>query len=306
MMETRQKKNKKLDDDLRKEEKNEARKELGIKIFKVISILILIVFGFISYMHYIGTKGIIVREYKVASNKLPSEMHGLKVVHFSDLNYLSTVGEKEVKSLVKKINEIRPDIVVFTGDLVSENIQLTDNDITFLTKQLKKINANVGLYAIKGDKDYKNEHYNEIMDETNFRIITSSYELIYYNGNTPILLTGCGSILNDDCDLGQTFSFNEMDNLYTISLIHETDIANTISSRYKPDIILAGHNLNGQIRLPFIGGLIKVPEGKKYMNPKYDLNNSTLFVSGGLGTDKMNYRLFNHPSINFYRLVKET
>ena len=306
MMETRQKKNKKLDDDLRKEEKNEARKELGIKIFKVISILILIVFGFISYMHYIGTKGIIVREYKVASNKLPSEMHGLKVVHFSDLNYLSTVGEKEVKSLVKKINEIRPDIVVFTGDLVSENIQLTDNDITFLTKQLKKINANVGLYAIKGDKDYKNEHYNEIMSETNFRIITSSYELIYYNGNTPILLTGCGSILNDDCDLGQAFSFNEMDNLYTISLIHETDIANTISSRYKPDIILAGHNLNGQIRLPFIGGLIKVPEGKKYMNPKYDLNNSTLFVSGGLGTDKMNYRLFNHPSINFYRLVKET
>lgn len=306
MMETRQKKNKKLDDDLRKEEKNEARKELVIKIFKVISIFILIVFGFISYMHYIGTKGIIVREYKVASNKLPSEMHGLKVVHFSDLNYLSTVGEKEVKSLVKKINEIRPDIVVFTGDLVSENIQLTDNDITFLTKQLKKINANVGLYAIKGDKDYKNEHYNEIMGETNFRIITSSYELIYYNGNIPILLTGCGSILNDDCDLGQAFSFNEMDNLYTISLIHETDIANTISSRYKPDIILAGHNLNGQIRLPFIGGLIKVPEGKKYMNPKYNLNNSTLFVSGGLGTDKMNYRLFNHPSINFYRLVKET
>ena len=306
MIETREKKNKKLDDDIKKEERHEIIKKRCFKILKIISICALTIICFILYMHYIGTKGIVVREYKVSTNKIDDAMHGLKIVHFSDLNYLSTIKEKEVKSLVKKINEIKPDIVLFTGDLIAEDAKLTENDIKFLIKELNSIDASIGIYAIKGDKDYKNKEYDKVISETNFTIINNSYELVYYNGNTPILLTGCGSILNDDCDLGQTFSFNEMDNLYTISLIHETDTANTIDARYKPDIILAGHNLNGQIRLPLIGGMIKVVEGKKFMDYKYNLSNSTLFVSGGLGTDKSGYRLFNHPSINFYRLVKET
>ena len=47
-------------------------------------------------------------------------------------------------------------------------------------------------------------------------------------------------------------------------------------------------------------------KGKKYLNSKYVFDNTTLFVSGGLGTNNSELRLFNHPSINFYRLVKET
>lgn len=305
-MMSREDKNKDLENDLRKEEKNEIRKKIIIKAFKIISLIILIILSIIFYMHYIGTKGLIVREYKVESNNLPVELHGLKVVQFSDLKYLSTVNEKEVKNLVNKINKIKPDIVIFNGDLFARNANITDNDVKFLTKELNKIDATIGLYAIKGDTDYKNKYYSKVMDNTNFKIINNTYELIYYKGNTPILLTGCGSILNNDCDLGQTFSFNEMDNLFTISLIHESDIATTISNRFKPSLILAGHNLNGQVRLPFVGGLIKSDEGKKYLDSKYELNSSTLYVSGGIGTSDNGYRLFNHPSINFFRLVRET
>ena len=305
MIERREDKNKDLENDLRKEEKNEARKNLGKKIFKFASIIILVIILLFMYMHYIGTSGLVVKEYKITSSNLPSELHGLKIVHFSDLNYLSTVGKNKVEKLIEKINEIKPDIVVFTGDLIAEGKELTDDDVNYLIEQLNKIEATIGLYAIKGDKDYNNSYYDKIIYETNFKIINNTYELIYYKGNTPILLTGSGSILNDDCDLGQTFSYNEMDNLYTISLIHEPDIADTINNRYKPDLILAGHNLNGQIRMPLIGGLIKADEGKKYVNSRYNLSNSTLFVSGGIGTNEKEFRLFNHPSINFYRLVKE-
>lgn len=304
--ETRENKNKELENDLRKEEKNEIRKKRLIKVFKTILLIILLILSIMFYMHYIGTKGLIVREYKIENDNLPNELHGLKVIQFSDLKYLSTVHEKEVKKLVNKINEIRPDIVIFNGDLFANNATITDNDVKFLITELNKINTTIGLYAIKGDMDYNNKYYNKVMDNTNFKIINNTYELIYYKGNTPILLTGCGSILNNDCDLGQTFSFNEIDNLFTISIIHETDIATTISNRYKPSLILAGHNLNGQVRLPLIGGLIKSNEGKKYLNNKYELTSSTLYVSGGIGTSDSGYRLFNHPSINFYRLVRKT
>lgn len=304
--ETRENKNKELENDLRKEEKNEIRKKRLKKIFKIILLIIIIILSFMFYMHYVGTKGLVVREYKVESDNLPEELHGLKVIQFSDLKYLSTVHEKEVKKLVNKINEIRPDVVIFNGDLFAENDNITDNDVKFLTKELNRINASIGLYAIKGDMDYKNKYYSKVMDNTKFKIINNTYELVYYKSNTPILLTGCGSILNNDCDLGQTFSFNEIDNLFTISIIHEADIASTISSRYKPSLILAGHNLNGQVRLPLIGGLIKSNEGKNYLNSKYELGGSTLYVSGGIGTSDSGYRLFNHPSINFYRLVRKT
>lgn len=302
---TRENKNKALENNLRKEERNEKRKKIGIMIFKFISIFTLLIIALVYYMHYVGTRGLVVKEYKIEASNIPNEMHGLKIIQFTDVNYKNSNDKGNIKKLVKKVNEIRPDIVVFNGDLVNSNEKLPDEDIKFITNQLNKIKATIGIYAIKGDKDYNNKYYDKIISETNINLINNSYELIYYKNNTPILLTGSGSILNDDCDLGQTFSFNEIENLYTISLIHEPDISSTISKQYKPDIIMAGHNLNGQIRLPFIGGLVKVTEGKKYMNEKYNFNNSTLFISGGIGTNESNYRLFNHPSINFYRLVKK-
>ena len=196
------------------------------------------------------------------------------------------IGEEDIESAE---NAMASAAGTFLKDILNKNLY----DVKFLTKELNRINASIGLYAIKGDMDYKNKYYSKVMDNTKFKIINNTYELVYYKSNTPILLTGCGSILNNDCDLGQTFSFNEIDNLFTISIIHEADIASTISSRYKP-------------RLPLIGGLIKSNEGKNYLNSKYELGGSTLYVSGGIGTSDSGYRLFNHPSINFYRLVRKT
>lgn len=298
----------------KKEELNEELDEeivekkhitIAKKILKIIFIFILIFIVSFMYMHYIGTSGLIVKEYKITSKKLPDSFHGIKIVHFSDLHYKNTINKKELKKLVNQINEIKPDIVVFTGDLISHNKDIEEKDIKDLIKYLNKINSTLGIYAIKGDEDY-NKNFDKIMEKTNIKVINNSYEVIYYESNTPILITGTGSILNNDCDLGSTYSYNEMDNLYTISLIHEADITEDIKDTYKPDLILAGHSSNGQIRLPFIGGLVKFEEGKKYVNPKYELGKSTLFISGGLGTSKYEFRLFNHPSINFYRLTKET
>ena len=305
MVETRQEKYKEIEENIRKEEKVKKIKGITKKVLKVFGIIFGIFVGLLIYMHYVGTAGIVVREYKVESKKLPSEMHGLKVVHFSDLNYLSTTNKKTLKKTVNKINELKPDIVVFTGNLVAKNVKLDDKDKKDLVKYLNMIDSKIGIYAIKGNNDY-NKQYDSIIGETNIKVINNSYEVIYYKGNIPILLTGCGSSNKNDCDLGETFSYNEMDNLYTISLIHEPDTAKEIVKKYKTDIILAGHSLNGQIRLPGIGGLIKVKGAKKYVNSKYEFKNTTLYVSGGLGTSGYKLRYFNHPSINFYRLVKET
>lgn len=303
---SRSEKNKKLDESLKKEEKAKQRQHIFYRVLKVISLVMLIFILMMLYMHFIGTKGLVVREYKIESKTLPESFHGFKVVHFSDLHYLTTINKKEVDSIVDKINELKPDLVVFTGDLIDKEKTPTEKELESLINSLNKIKATTGLYAIKGNHDYNNNYFEKVFSETEFKVLNNSYELIYYKGSTPILLTGVNSILENDCDINQAFSFENKDNLYTISLLHEPDVIDDIINNYKVDLALAGHSHNGQIRLPGIGAILSVPEGKKYLNKEYKINDTELYVSGGLGTSIYEFRFFNRPSINLYRLTKET
>ena len=65
---------------------------------------------------------------------------------------------------------------------------------------------------------------------------------------------------------------------------------------------MAGHSHNGQVRLPFIGAIVKNQGAKKYYNEYYKIKNTDLYISGGIGTSTLPFRLFNRPNINFYRL----
>lgn len=304
-MMSRSDKSEKLENELKQEEKKNKRNKKIKIILKITLILIIIFLSFISYMHFFGTKGLKVREYKIESTNLPDSFHGFKIVQFSDLHYLTTIKQKEVENLVNKINDLKPDIVVFTGDLIDETKNPTEEELNVLVNSLNKINATTGMYAIKGNHDYNNDYFEKVFNQTKFKILDNSYELIYYKGTTPILLTGTGSILHDDCDYNKAFSYSEIDNLYTISLIHEPDITDSIINKYHVDLILAGHTHNGQIRIPGIGAIMKVEEGKKYYNEKYTVNDTKLYISGGLGTSMYEFRLFTRPSINLYRLTKE-
>ena len=73
-----------------------------------------------------------------------------------------------------------------------------------------------------------------------------------------------------------------------------------IKNNYKPDLILAGHSLKGQIIIPFFGGLLKKDGANKYTSDYYKHNNTLMYVSGGIGTETISMRLFNTPEINLY------
>lgn len=305
-MTSRSEKSKQLEKQLEKEEKKEIKNKRIKKFIKVFLIIISIFLIFIAYMHFIGTKGLVVREYKIESKNLPESFHGFKIVHFSDLHYLTTINKKELDKIINKINLLKPDLVVFTGDLIDSQKKITDEDLNILTDNLNNIKVTTGMYAIKGNHDYINDNFEKVFNETSFKILNNSYELIYYKGTIPILLTGIGSSLKNDSDIDSAFSYSEMDNLYTISLLHEPDIIDSIKSKYQVNLALAGHSHNGQIRFPGIGSLLKVKNGKKYWNENYQISDTNLYISGGLGTSMYEFRFFTKPSINLYRLTKET
>ena len=65
------------------------------------------------------------------------------------------------------------------------------------------------------------------------------------------------------------------------------------------DLVLSGHAHGGQIRLPFIGGIVGPDQGlfPKYTNGLYTKNQTSIVVSRGLGNSLFPLRLFNKPEI---------
>ena len=264
-----------------------------------IFIYILLIIGLIIiYSRYIATTGIQIEEYSVINNKIPESFKGFKVVHFSDLKYGSTTDQKYLKKLVNKINELNPDIIIFTGDLISSNYKLTDNDKKSIIENLNKLDPKIDIYSIRGDNDI-NETYNSIITQTKIIEINNLNKLIYYKGDTPIMLIGLDDSINGNQSLDMAFNYEE-NNYYKILIAHEPDTYEKIKDK-NIDLFLAGHSLNGQVRLPFIGSIYTPTGAKKYYDSKYKIDNTEIYISNGLGTSKIPYRLNNRPSINLYR-----
>lgn len=264
-----------------------------------IFIYILLIIGLIIiYSRYIATTGIQIKEYSVINNKIPESFKGFKVVHFSDLKYGSTTDQKYLKKLVNKINELNPDIIIFTGDLISSNYKLTDNDKKSIIENLNKLDPKIDIYSIRGDNDI-NETYNSIITQTKIIEINNLNKLIYYKGDTPIMLIGLDDSINGNQSLDMAFNYEE-NNYYKILITHEPDTYEKIKDK-NIDLFLAGHSLNGQVRLPFIGSIYTPTGAKKYYDSKYKIDNTEIYISNGLGTSKIPYRLNNRPSINLYR-----
>lgn len=302
-MMSREEKNKEIQDELIWQERKEKYSKIIFQIIKIILVLLLIIFIFFLIIRYVGTSGLVVKEYAIYNNKVPSSFDGIKIIHFSDLHYGNVISKNETQKLVNKINKIKPDIIFFTGDLLDEEY-FNKEDKEFLISALNDLEANIGKYSIKGESD--KTIYTEIIGNTDFIELTDTYQLVYSNSTTPILISG---IDNEKENNEKSFAyFNEeekIDEIFHIVLSHEPDIIDEITTKYSPDLMLSGHSHNGQITLPYFGGLYKKEGATKYYEPYYQVGNTEIFISSGLGSSPYPYRLFNHPSINFYRLRKE-
>ncbi len=296
---------------MKKALEQEVKSSKSRKILKILFIILILIVIIFLYSRFIGTKGLLVKEYKIINDNFVDNFYGLKIVQISDLHYGDTTNEKDLKQIIEKINTLKPDIVFFTGDLYSNGLE--ENAKNELITNLKDIKVSIKKYAIKGNHD--DEAWDEVMKESNFVDLNNNIDVIYNNNASNILITGINT--NDDInesikkidELLKPYNNEEESNVmlkfsYKILLLHEPDkILDFDYSNY--DLILAGHSHNGQIRLPFIGALYTPDGSKKYYDEFYDLGNTKLYISSGIGTSKLKLRLFNRPSINLYRLTNK-
>ena len=92
-------------------------KKLLISIITILTLLL----STLVYSRFIGTIGLITNEIPLTTNNIKNSYNGLKIVHFSDIHYKKIITNKRVKQLINEINKIKPDIVLFTGDLLDKH-----------------------------------------------------------------------------------------------------------------------------------------------------------------------------------------
>ena len=264
----------------------------------LIAIIILLSFVLIDGF-FINPNGFKIVEKKIYVDNLPESFEDFKILQISDLLISNKKDINRLKNIKAKSNERKPDIIVFTGDLINSKNDLTDNDINDIIDILKSLECYLYKYSVIGDNDQKNfDLFNKIMNNSDFKILDNESTYLFYKDINPIKITGINTI-----DVKTVETNEELTPIFNLVLMHYPDYADNLS--FDNAIALSGHSLKGKMRIPFYGGIIKKDGAKKYIDDYYEIGTNKLYVSGGIGTENVKFRFNNKPEINFYRLEKK-
>ena len=92
-----------------------------------------------------------IKEVTIAGSNIPEAFDGYRIVHISDIHARSFIGrEKHLLRAVEKINILAPDMIAFTGDLIT----LSPDELDSHAPALSSLMAKDGVFAILGNHDY--------------------------------------------------------------------------------------------------------------------------------------------------------
>lgn len=98
-----------------------------------------------------GRQALRVNEVEIRTAALPAAFDGFRIVQFSDLHIGTLVRpEREMNRLVDTINALRPDLVVFSGDLVNVRSTELTSDVLAI---LGRLRAPYGVISTLGNHD---------------------------------------------------------------------------------------------------------------------------------------------------------
>lgn len=251
-------------------------------------------------------------EYIILSEKIEG---GVTVAQLSDLH------SKPFKKVLKKLDEIKPDIIAVTGDYINDKCKNKDKMLEFGKELLKR----APVFYITGNHERRLENFSELMKELSdlgFTVLLNDTAQIEINSSL-ITFLGLDENQADFKDYKArkkgTFKYKDMRpyfekldklNGYKIVLSHFPENFENVKennySQYDFDLQLSGHAHGGQFILPFIGPVYSPGQG---LFPKYAKGSfgerPRLIVSRGLGNAEFPLRLFNHPEINVIYLEKD-
>ena len=267
-----------------------------------IIVIICILLG-ISIFLYVQNNLIKITEVNITSSKIPSNFKGFKILQLSDLHNKEFGDKQDV--LIQKVNSINPDIIAITGDLIDSK----SYDVKISMDLIREVVKEYPVYFITGNHEKWSGKYNDLEKELKKHHVTvlRNEHVTIQKEEQKINLLGIddsefvtgkrdeGNVVKDEISKAK---FEMQMDTYNVLLPHRPEFL-TVYADEQIDLVLSGHAHGGQVRLPFIGGLVAPNQGlfPAYTAGLYEKQNTSMVVSRGLGNSIIPQRIFNRPEL---------
>ena len=266
-------------------------------------IALIVVLIFLLVLPFVSARVLRTDRVNLTSENLPVDIGHLRVVYLSDIHYGFFFSDSRVNSLVSAINSLKPDIVLFGGDIGD-----TPEDAVAFFRKLPSIHTRYAMLGVLGEHDHGED------DPTR----ASVCEAMRNAGVTPLVnevvpvRVGTSTIYVaglDDASVGRpdlsALSTSVSAEDYVIFMSHNPSVipdahrAEDRSGRLGWfDLALFGHTHGGQLR-PFTRLLdIAGDVDDHYLRGWLVENRADLLISDGVGTSVIPARLFCPPQIH--------
>lgn len=274
---------------------------------RIVITLFLVVFVYVGWKTYRDTTTIVTDQVTVPVKNLPESLQGFEIIHISDIQGDEYTGSEEIAGYINKVNEQEPDIIIFTGDLISYGTDFIKSSAV----EFGKAKAEHGIFAVVGDHDYwaGTENVEEALTEEQIPLLRDENYTVDVDSSSSITITGVTEVYSKDSDPEVVDSLTNSANDSDVKIFASHQIKDHIISSARENeyaMILAGHTHGGQIRVPFLGMSFSASEREtEYVSGPYQEAGLTIHVNNGLGFTLGPIRYNAPPTVTVITLEAE-
>ena len=250
-----------------------------------------------------GNTALELNKHVIKSSKLPREFVGFKIAQISDLHNAEMGDDSE--KLLAMIKEADPNIIAITGDMIDSRRMDIQVALDFAREAVKIAPC----YYVNGNHELRVLEYEELKEglrelgviilENDKATITKDDESLTIIGLSDPSLEARYIYTEEDEILDLYLNeLSKEDGNYKVLLSHRPEYFE-LYFEAGIDLVLSGHAHGGQIRLPFVGGIIAPNQGffPKYDNGLYTKEETNMIVSRGIGNSLFPLRFNNRPEV---------
>ena len=234
---------------------------------------------------------------------LPSALVGRTLAQVSDLHVCPRVDADYLGAALREVSALQPDIVVVTGDFVSNASAERSEEVARLFENLAM--PPLGCFGVFGNHDY-GERWSDMAVAENLEKRLAGAGITVLR-NTSHVVKGLTLVGVDDM-WGPNFYPNRVFSELSagepaIVLCHNPD---AVDGQFWGDYrgwILSGHTHGGQCKPPFLPPPLLPVVNRRYTSGEFDLGDGrSLYINRGLGYLKR-VRFNVRPEITLFTLV---
>ena len=257
---------------------------------------------------YTDNTGLVLTTYPITNSKIPKEFHGFRIAQIADLHN-TEFGEGN-STLLELLRDSAPDIIVFTGDQVDTRRKNIDIVLDFVKEAVQIAPC----YLVTGNHEGNIVEIAQLNTELLSAgvILMENHTLELQRNNAKLTLIGLADPTMDrrfltigpERSIDDTLTYLTWDEeSYSILLAHHPEYLD-IYSNHNVDLVLSGHAHGGQIRIGS-SGIIAPNQGlfPEYDAGRYELKNTTMVLSRGLGNSLFPWRINNPPELVIIELT---